>query len=606
MFKNQADFERIVSRLNIDTEPNPAHRENLRRQMLSVFNETAQKRTTLLGVFRRSIMKSPITKLAAAAVIIIGVLISIHYLGGSINMTCAAYAEVVERLHNARTLTYTVKSNSGVEYMPSITMEIAFKEPGYMRMSTPDGYVSIIDSIQGKGLTILPPKKQFIEMEISNLQNDPAQQNINVIEKLRSLPERADEQLGTREVDGREVQGFRITEEGLINTVWIDMQTRELVLVEMEFLNAPAMNGTMRNFQFDVELDDSLFNLSPPDGYARLDIQVDTDEVSEENLIEFLKLWTTDVKDSSFPPTLDPTKLAEYSMEMVKRGDFVNEGQISEQEQLEKSLKMTSGLMFLLKMSPDSNWRYAGENIKFGDAGTAIFWYRPEGSETYRVIYGDLSVRDVAQDNLPKQTTETTRLVALDIKLPTPMFRGTPQDTRVDNLEKPLGKARPPFLAPVGTKNVAFEKPVSSSDEEPIIGEIELITDGDKEAADGSYVELGPFLQHVTIDLEAEHNIYAIVIWHYHKQATVYFDVVVQVTDDPDFITNVRTLFNNDIDNSAGFGLGKDMHYTETNEGKLIDAKGVRARYIRLYSNGNTGNDLNHYIEVEVYGTPAK
>jgi hypothetical protein len=197
-------------------------------------------------------------------------------------------------------------------------------------------------------------------------------------------------------------------------------------------------------------------------------------------------------------------------------------------------------------------------------------------------------------------------LVPIEIELPKPMFVGTPQDTRVPNLEKPLGKLRPPFLAPVGTKNVAFEKLVSSSDEEPIIGEIEMITDGDKEAADGSYVELGPFLQHVTVDLEAIHEIYAIVTWHYHKQARVYFDVVVQVADDPDFITNVTTLFNNDIDNSAGFGLGKDMHYTETNEGRLLDAKGVRGRYVRLYSNGNTGNDLNHYIEVEVYGKPVE
>jgi hypothetical protein len=211
-----------------------------------------------------------------------------------------------------------------------------------------------------------------------------------------------------------------------------------------------------------------------------------------------------------------------------------------------------------------------------------------------------------------QQTTDTTEsappaeLVPIEIELPRPMFVGTPQDTRVPNLEKPLGTLRPPFLAPAGTKNVALGKQISSSDEEPIIGEIEMITDGDKEAADGSYVELGPFLQHVTIDLGAEHNIYAIVIWHYHKQARVYFDVIVQVADDPDFITNVTTLFNNDIDNSAGFGLGKDMHYTETNEGKLIDAKGVRARYVRLYSNGNTGNDLNHYIEVAVYGKPAE
>jgi hypothetical protein len=213
----------------------------------------------------------------------------------------------------------------------------------------------------------------------------------------------------------------------------------------------------------------------------------------------------------------------------------------------------------------------------------------------------------VKTPDVPKEpATGTAGLVPIEIELPKPMFVGTPQDTRVERLEKPLGKERPPFLAPVGTKNVAFERLVSSSDEEPIIGEIEMITDGDKEAADGSYVELGPFLQHVTIDLEAIHEIYAIVIWHYHKQARVYFDVVVQIADDPDFITNVTTLFNNDIDNSAGFGLGKEMHYTETNEGKLLDAKGVRARYVRLYSNGNTGNDLNHYIEVEVYGKPVE
>lgn len=199
-------------------------------------------------------------------------------------------------------------------------------------------------------------------------------------------------------------------------------------------------------------------------------------------------------------------------------------------------------------------------------------------------------------------------LVPIDIKLPKPMFVGTPQNTKVPNLEKPLGKARPPFLAPEGTKNVALGKPVSSSDEEPIIGEIEMITDGDKEAADGSYVELGPFVQHVTIDLEAMHEIYAIVAWHYHKQARVYFDVVLQVADDADFITNVKTVFNNDIDNSAGLGVGKDMHYTETNEGRLFDmlAKGIKTRYVRFYSNGNTSNDLNHYIEVEVYGKPVQ
>jgi hypothetical protein len=198
------------------------------------------------------------------------------------------------------------------------------------------------------------------------------------------------------------------------------------------------------------------------------------------------------------------------------------------------------------------------------------------------------------------------KMVPIPIELPKPMFEGTPQNLAVPNLEKPLGRPRDPFLAPEGVTNVALDKPVTSSDPEPIIGDLEQVTDGDKRGAEGSFVELGPGVQYVTIDLGAPHEIYAILFWHFHKTARVYLDVVVQVADDAGFTKNVRTLFNNDNDNSAGLGAGKDMHYVETAEGKLVDAKGSRARYVRLYSNGNNANDLNHYVEVEVFGRPAK
>ncbi|MCF8262508.1 MAG: hypothetical protein K9J12_17160 [Melioribacteraceae bacterium] len=193
-------------------------------------------------------------------------------------------------------------------------------------------------------------------------------------------------------------------------------------------------------------------------------------------------------------------------------------------------------------------------------------------------------------------------MVPIKIDLPEPMFVGTPTNLSIPNLEKPLGEPRPPFLAPKGTSNIALGKSISSTDEFPIIGELEMITDGDKDADEGYFVELGPFTQHVTVDLEKQYNIYALVVWHYHKQPRVYFDVIVQMADDPDFTTNVKTIFNNDIDNSSGLGKGSDMHYVETAEGKLIDAKGVKARFVRLYSKGNNSNDLNHYIEVAVYG----
>ncbi len=212
----------------------------------------------------------------------------------------------------------------------------------------------------------------------------------------------------------------------------------------------------------------------------------------------------------------------------------------------------------------------------------------------------------VMAENVTQSKKSPQELAPLKIDLPIPKFTGTPKDIRIERLEKLPNSARPPFFAPKGTRNVSFGKPVTSSDEEPVIGDIEMITDGDKEAAEGSFVELGPSIQYITIDLKSEYDIYAIVIWHYHQQPRVYKDVVVQVANDIDFTTSVKTLFNNDSDNSVGLGVGTDWHYVENYQGKLIDAKGTTARYVRCYSNGNTTNDLNHYTEVEVYGKPVK
>jgi hypothetical protein len=203
-----------------------------------------------------------------------------------------------------------------------------------------------------------------------------------------------------------------------------------------------------------------------------------------------------------------------------------------------------------------------------------------------------------------------SELVPLDIKIPKPRLFTEPFSMRpVSNLQENYGygKSSEAFLVPIGTKNVALGKPVSSIDDDPLIGNIEMVTDGKKEGTEYDYVELAAGLQSVTIDLLDTYEIYAILLWHNTRYAgPVYFDVVAQVSNDRDFVKGVLTLFNNDIDNSAGFGIGKDKHYREIRYGKLIDAGGALARYVRLYSNGSNCNEFNHYVEVEVFGKPAK
>ncbi len=195
--------------------------------------------------------------------------------------------------------------------------------------------------------------------------------------------------------------------------------------------------------------------------------------------------------------------------------------------------------------------------------------------------------------------------VPLKIKLPPPLFVGTPVPINVPNLEPPMKGKRPDLMVPEGTINLSARKKVTSSDNNPNTGTLDMVTDGDKAADEGSWVELGPGKQWVQIDLARSANIYAVVVWHFHSQARVYRDVLVQVSDDPTFHNGVTTIFNSDFHNELGLGAGKDLNYVETYQGKLIDARGVKGRYVRLYSNGNTSNKLNHYIEVEVWGKPA-
>jgi hypothetical protein len=200
----------------------------------------------------------------------------------------------------------------------------------------------------------------------------------------------------------------------------------------------------------------------------------------------------------------------------------------------------------------------------------------------------------LAQDKVPLKT-----------QLPRPLFVGTPVPLNMPNLELPMRGKRPDFMVPAGTLNLAKGKKVTSSDNNPVVGTLDLVTDGDKAGDEGSWVELGPGKQWVQIDLAKSANIYAILVWHFHSQARVYRDVVVQVSNDPTFKSGESTIFNNDFKGELGAGVGKDLNYVETYQGKLIDAKGANGRYVRLYSNGNTTNKLNDYIEVEVWGKPA-
>jgi len=198
-------------------------------------------------------------------------------------------------------------------------------------------------------------------------------------------------------------------------------------------------------------------------------------------------------------------------------------------------------------------------------------------------------------------------LVPLNLKLPAEAFKGTPKDIKTNAYTEPYpDKPRPAMMVPPDLKNLAKGSKITTSDKNATQEMLDKITDGDKEAADQSIIFLRKGTQYVQLDLGAPSEVFAVVIWHAFNAAKVYHDVVVQVADNADFTQNVKTIFNNDQDNSSGLGVGTDREYFETHEGKLIDAKGAKAQFIRFYCKGSTESALNEYTEIEVYGRPAK
>lgn len=186
-------------------------------------------------------------------------------------------------------------------------------------------------------------------------------------------------------------------------------------------------------------------------------------------------------------------------------------------------------------------------------------------------------------------------------EFPPEQIEGTPVEGGLSNVE-PVPASPPSLTLPEGATVLSSNKPVSSSDDMPIIGDLSYITDGDKQAGEGYYVELMPGPQWVQIDLEAPQDIHGVWLWHYHLQARAYQSVVVQISNDETFETGVTTVFNNDYTDAWGFGKGRDRPYLESRFGKAISVDGVNGQFVRMHANGNTANDMNHFIEVEVYG----
>lgn len=248
-----------------------------------------------------------------------------------------------------------------------------------------------------------------------------------------------------------------------------------------------------------------------------------------------------------------------------------------------------------------------GLMISRTETGENVFPWLSKASKT------SFSVAQLLNSSIAEFLSGGRRLMALDLDLEGNVSKATPgyprEWVRPPHLrEENLKLRRPDFMVPEGCALLSVGKPVTSSmDDEPIIGDLAQITDGTKKCEEGDFVELDEGIQWVQIDLGQPRTIYAIAIWPYYKNPIVYKDMIVSIADDADFTENVRVLFNNDHDDSSGCGRGQDTAFFARWWAEIVDArgpdgKGMPARYVRVQTNGSTGDKGNCFVEIAVYG----
>jgi len=377
--------------------------DTTRQSILSCVSDALEKKMKSQSaptqpIIWRIIMNKPFTKLTVAAVILLAVVIGLQ-IGSPFENK--AYAEVVEQLHNVHTLVFTLITQTNQGNGETVKTDIAYKDPGLLRTTTVDGYIAVVDFTIGKMISIVPGGGYTLA-EIKDLSTSDAKGPngpFASIESMKNLPAKADENLGTREIDGIVCDGYKVTQGDLTTTVWLDTKTGDLVQVEQKYASAPGMDRIIKNIKFDIVLDDSLFSLTPPAGYKSggIELKNDVSAEKEDTFIEFLRFWANATVDGTFPPIVAGSEMAKITMDMAQQGKFKGPAWGNAEAQ-----KMFNGMLFVARLPASSKWRYAGNSVKFGEADKAIFWYRPKDSQTYRVIYGDLSVKDVSPENLPK------------------------------------------------------------------------------------------------------------------------------------------------------------------------------------------------------------
>ncbi len=391
--------------LNKAYEPFNQNHNQLRDKLMASLPARSEQRKcnrliNLLQLFiRGDTMKVKITKLAAAAIIITGVFVGIYLFMGPVGVTTVGWADVLENIEAARKVMYIFEIEKG-DIKEVFKMRI--KEPYLCRsdvIESPYKYkVAIRNAKSNKRMTLYPNTKMAV---INDDEGSPGGYEFHAYERLkRDFRDGTEKNLGRVKLNGRETICFEISSQNRKITVWADPDTAlPIQIEEISEENGDRWRALRSDIMFDMELDDQLFE--PPADYCLLDLKTQRlqtpFELTEKHLIEGLAVYPKYLDGKFNTRYMGGRPLTEEVRKKCKAAIEKTEGWSDEEAN-----KSTLGCEFIERLPEGSDYQYVGEDVKLGDANTPVCWWKPPDSKTYRVIYGDLSIRDVEPNDLPE------------------------------------------------------------------------------------------------------------------------------------------------------------------------------------------------------------
>ncbi len=291
--KSIEDVKRFFKNAAISTNPNMD--ETVLNKVLIAHEKTKNTKSAAIEPnIRRTIMKSPIIKLAAAAVIIALVVLGLFEFIDTENKSGVVWAEVARKVEASRgsvvRCTETILSNEG-DY------SIKYFSPTHSRTDSYKGgqvthsyYTDLTDSDTVTLTGVYHKHKHYISHTYQKNKNEffleQHEDWMNpryLVQKILSCEHR---KLGQKTIEGVLCEGIETTDPAIFGPMpgpvdrlevqfrlWVNLETQYPVLFEWK-VNAEAEGQVIANesimdqFQWDVELDPSFLEPNIPPDYV--------------------------------------------------------------------------------------------------------------------------------------------------------------------------------------------------------------------------------------------------------------------------------------------------------------------------------------------------